>query len=69
MQIVGGLDKQSYYIYIVHGIYCAGVTNVFERLGKYNISIVTLLFIILVLVTAMILDKMTRVVLSIGNNY
>lgn len=41
----------------------------YERFERYNISIVTLLFIVLVLATAMILDKMTRVVLSIGNNY
>lgn len=68
-RVIRYLDKQSYYIYIVHGIYCAGVTNLYERFERYNISIVTLLFIVLVLATAMILDKMTRVVLSIGNNY
>ena len=35
--------------------------------GKYNIGIVTLLFIFIVLVTALVLEKLTRFLISMVN--
>ncbi len=46
-KIIRWLDAYSYYIYLVHGIFCAGVFNIFDYMPLYLSSIVFLIVTVL----------------------
>lgn len=56
-KIVSFLDDMSFYIYLVHGIFCMGVTNVYSF---YGVIPATILFVILTLIYAITVYRITK---------
>ena len=53
------LDGASFYIYLVHGIFCAGITSIY---GKVNLVLASIIFIAATLICAKILWVLTDLI-------
>ncbi len=59
-KVVKCLDKYSYYVYLVHGVFCMGVFNVYNDMIPLFIS--TIVFVLLTVLFAIVLEAIFRLI-------